>query len=148
MGESELLATLPARLYALCALILVLKMMALGTYTGTLRMRRNVYSSPEDYRFQGQTPSGRGDPDIERARRAHRNDLENILPFLAVGPLYVLSGPTEAGAWICFVGFTTARILHTLFYLREAMPHRTLAYAGGFAILLWMVVSTGWALLR
>jgi glutathione S-transferase len=146
--ESEVLGTLAARLYALCTLLLVLKMMGLATYTSSIRIRRKVYASPEDYRFQGQAPSGRGDPDIERARRAHRNDLENILPFLAVGPIYVLSGPSDAGAWICFVGFTTARILHTLFYVREAMPHRTLAFGAGYFILLWMVISSGWALLR
>lgn len=148
MDEAGLFGSLPARLYALCALLLVLKMMALGTYTGVLRGRRKAFSSPEDYRFQGQAPAMRSDPDVERARRAHRNDLENILPFLAVGPLYVMAGPTAAGAWICFVGFTTARILHTIFYLREAMPHRSLALLGGQLVLLWMVLATGFALLR
>jgi prostaglandin-E synthase 1 len=148
MSGPELFGSLPARLYALCALILVLKMMALGLYTGMLRTRRKAFASPEDYRFQGEAPSGRSDPDVERARRAHRNDLETILPFLALGPIYVQSGPSDAGAWICFVGFTTARILHTLFYLREAMPHRSLAFLGGFLVMLWMVLSSGWALLR
>jgi uncharacterized MAPEG superfamily protein len=147
MSEADLFGTLPARLYALCALILVLKMMVLSVYTGTLRMRKKVFASPEDYRFQGEAPSSRGDPDIERVRRAHRNDLENVLPFLVIAPLYVQSGASDAGAWICFVGFTTARILHTLFYLREAMPHRSLAHLAGFAIQLWMVISTAWALL-
>jgi uncharacterized MAPEG superfamily protein len=146
--EAELIHTLPARLYAICALLLVLKMMALAAYTSSVRIRRRAYASPEDYRFQGQEPSGRSDPEVERARRAHRNDLENILPFLAIGPIYVLSGPSPLGAWICFAGFTTARILHTLFYLRESMPHRTVAYTAGFAITLWMVLASGWALVR
>jgi uncharacterized MAPEG superfamily protein len=148
MADPELLHSLPARLYAICALLLVLKMLALAAYTSSLRIRKNVFASPEDYGFQGKPASGRSDPDIERARRAHRNDLENVLPFLAVGPLYVLSGPSAAGAWICFVGFTAARILHTLFYVRSAMPHRTLAYGAGLLITLWMVLSTGWALVR
>ena len=148
MPDSPLLDSLPARLYAICALLLVLKMMGLALYTSTLRMRKSVYASPEDYAVQGKPASGRSDPEVERARRAHRNDLENVLPFLVVGPLYVLSGPSAAGAWICFVGFTAARILHTLFYLRGAMPHRTLAYGAGFFIMLWMVLSSGWALVR
>jgi glutathione S-transferase len=148
MGEPELLGTLPARLYAICALLLVLKMLALASYTSSLRMRKKIYASPEDYTFQGQSPVQRSDAEIERARRAHRNDLENVLPFLAVAPIYVSTGPSEAGAWICFVGFTTARILHSVFYVREAMPHRTIAYAAGFALTLWMVFASGWALLR
>jgi uncharacterized MAPEG superfamily protein len=148
MPEAELLRALPARLYAICALLLVLKMLALAAFTSSIRIRRRVFASPEDYRFQGQEPSPRIDADVERARRAHRNDLENVLPFLAIGPIYVLSGPTELGAWICFAGFTTARILHTLFYLREAMPHRTIAYGAGYAITLWMVLASGWALVR
>jgi prostaglandin-E synthase 1 len=148
MPDPQLFDSLPARLYAICALLLVLKMMGLALYTSSLRMRRSVYASPEDYAFQGKAASGRSDPDVERARRAHRNDLENVLPFLVVGPLYVLLGPSPAGAWLCFVGFTAARILHTLFYLRRAMPHRTLAYGAGFAITLWMVLSSGWALVR
>ena len=98
MDEAGLFGSLPARLYALCALLLVLKMMALATYTGVLRGRRKAFSSPEDYRFQGQSPSLRSDPDVERARRAHRNDLENILPFLvwslSMFGLYLLSALT------------------------------------------------------
>lgn len=139
---------LPARLYMICALLLVLKMLALAAYTSSLRMRKHVYAAPEDYAFQGKPASTRIDPDVERARRAHRNDLENVLPFLVLAPIYVAAGPTPVGAWVCFVGFTTARILHTLFYLREAMPHRTFAYAVGQLIMFWMIVSSGWALLR
>jgi uncharacterized MAPEG superfamily protein len=142
------LLDLPTRLYSICALLLVLKMLALATYTSSIRMRKTVYASPEDYTFQGKPATTRADPDVERARRAHRNDLENILPFLAIGPIYLAAGPTSVGAWICFVGFTTARILHTLFYVREAMPHRTLAYAAGQLVTLWMILASGWALLR
>jgi len=148
MTAADVLATLPARLYAICALLLVLKMLALATYTSMVRMRKTVYASPEDYRFQGKEPTLRTDADVERVRRAHRNDLENVLPFLAIGPIYLLAGASELGAWICFVGFTTARILHTVFYVRGAMPHRTIAYTAGFAITLWMVLSSIWTLVR
>ncbi len=148
MNEAALLEAFPVRLYALCALLLVLKMMAVGTFTSVLRMRRNVFAAPEDYRFQGLEPSSRPDPEIERARRAHRNDLENVLPFLAVGPIYALSEPSTLGAWLCFVGFTTARILHSVFYLRGLMPHRTIAFGIGFALTLWMALSSIWTLLR
>jgi uncharacterized MAPEG superfamily protein len=139
---------LPTRLYSICALLLVLKMLGLAAYTSSIRMRKTVYASPEDYTFQGKPATTRTDPDVERARRAHRNDLENILPFLALGPIYLLTAPSPTAAWVCFVGFTTVRILHTLFYVRQAMPHRTIAYAAGQLVMLWMILSSGWALLR
>jgi glutathione S-transferase len=142
------LLDLPTRLYSICALLLVLKMLLLAAYTSRIRMSKHVYASPEDYTFQGKPATNRTDLEVERARRAHRNDLENILPFLAIGPIYLQTTPSASGAWICFVGFTTARILHTLFYVREAMPHRTFAYAAGQLVTLWMIVSSGWALLR
>ena len=144
----ELLSSLPVRLYAICALLLALKMMAVAVWTSSRRMRSRAFASPEDYRVQNLDPSSQRDAAVERARRAHRNDLENVVPFLLVGPIYALSGPSDAGAWICFVGFTTARILHTIFYLTSAMPHRTIAYAAGFFLTLWMVVASAWALLR
>jgi uncharacterized MAPEG superfamily protein len=148
VDEVALVEAFPVRLYAICALLLVLKMMAVGTVTSVLRIRKSVFASPEDYRFQRLEPTGRADPEIERARRAHRNDLENVLPFLAVGPIYALCEPSALGAWVCFVGFTTARILHSVFYLRGLMPHRTIAFAIGFVLTLWMVLSSMWTLLR
>jgi uncharacterized MAPEG superfamily protein len=146
--QQELLASLPLRLYALCALILALKVLAVAVVTSSLRMRSRVFASPEDYRLQGLEASPKRDAAVERARRAHRNDLENVLPFLAVGPVYALAAASDAGAWLCFVGFTTARILHTIFYLTGAMPHRTIAYGVGFFLTLWMIASSAWALLR
>ncbi|MEE8556911.1 MAG: hypothetical protein V3T14_03390, partial [Myxococcota bacterium] len=49
----ELLANSALRLFAICYLILVAKMIALGTYTSTLRIRRRVFATPEDYELQG-----------------------------------------------------------------------------------------------
>jgi uncharacterized MAPEG superfamily protein len=148
VNEAALLDAFPLRLYALCALLLVAKMIAVGMATSSMRIRRNVFASPEDYRYQGREPASRPDPDIERARRAHRNDLENVLPFFAVGPIYALCEPSAVGAWVCFVGFTTARILHSIFYLRGLMPHRTIAFGIGLVLTLWMVLSSIWTLLR
>lgn len=135
------------RLFAVCYLILVLKMMAVGTYTGMTRIRRSVFSAPEDYAFTGSEPAAGRDEGIERARRAHRNDLENILPFFGVGLFYALSGPSATGAWISFGGFTLARVLHTLLYLGASQPGRTIAFTVGALLLLWMVLATGWSLL-
>lgn len=135
------------RLFALSVLVLAFKMLALASWTSAIRLRKKIFAAPEDYASQGLPARDVRDPDVERARRAHRNDLENILPYFAVGAVYAASGPSAAGAWLCFGGFTLARVLHTLFYLNERMPHRTLAYALGYFALLWMILSSAFQLL-
>lgn len=135
------------RLFAICTLVLCLKMFAMSFYTSTLRLRRGVFGTPEDYKMQGMPLKAAADEGIERVRRAHRNDLENVLPFFAVGLIYALSGASMLGAQINFIGFTLARILHSIFYVRGMQPHRTLAFTVAGLLQLWMLVSAGWTLL-
>jgi uncharacterized MAPEG superfamily protein len=138
----DLLANPAVRLFAICYLILVIKMMAVGTYTSSIRIRRRVFATPEDYTFQGMSASEALDAEVERARRAHRNDLENILPFLGVGLIYALTNPSTLGAQISFIGFTLARVLHSIFYVYQLQPHRTLAFMVGALLMLWMVIAS------
>jgi len=128
-------------------LVLVLKMIAVGSYTSIFRIRRGHYATPEDFALQGLTPPSGPDEDIERARRAHRNDLENILPFFGVALFYALTQPSLAMARIYFWGFAIARILHSVFYLRKMQPHRTIAFGVGMLLLVLMVLRTLVALL-
>jgi glutathione S-transferase len=137
----DLLADPAVQAWAAATLVVILKMMGVGVYTSVLRIRKGIYISPEDYAMQGQSEVKDADDEIERARRIHRNDLENVLPFAIVGFVYALSDPSSLGLRICFVGFPVARILHTFFYARGLMPHRTLAFSLGFFITLWMSVS-------
>ncbi len=79
-----------------------------------------------------------GAEDVERVRRAHQvwyfrfhdidsnhiyslihfqNDLENILPFVLIGGLYITTNPTVFAAKTCFRVFAAARYLHTFVYL-------------------------------
>jgi len=138
----EPLADPNVRLLALVDLLLVLKMIALGNYTSFLRLRRRVYATPEDYALRAATPAARADEDIERVRRAHRNDLENILPFFVVSFLYVLTRPSYAAAATYLWGFLAARVLHSIFYIRRAQPHRTIAFAVGAVLMFVMLLST------
>src|ERR1043165_8262854 len=96
-------------LYVVVYLLLVLKMAAVGTYTSILRLGRNVYATPEDYALQGLARKTTVDEDIERVRRAHRNDLENILPFFVIGFLFVLTGPSYTAAAVYLIGYLVAR---------------------------------------
>ncbi len=138
---NALLAEPAMRLFAVTYLILVVKMIAMSGYTSFLRIRRGVYAAPEDYALQGLPPRAGSDPDVERVRRAHRNDLENILPFFAVGLFYALTGPSLAAARVCFIGYALARVLHSIFYVLALQPHRTLAYGAGLFLTLAMLFS-------
>jgi glutathione S-transferase len=126
---TSLLSDPTMRVFAVCAAILVLKMLVTANITGVLRTVRRVYATPEDYHFFGQEPVVTRDEQIERVRRAHQNDLENILPFLGIGFLYALSGPSYTAAWWLFVLFTSARILHTVTYIAGLQPWRTVVFA-------------------
>lgn len=61
--------------------------------------------------------------------RAHINDLENILPFLFLGAIYSLTGPSLTVARLHFLVFFAARVGHTFAYLLALRaPTRSLAY--------------------
>jgi uncharacterized MAPEG superfamily protein len=66
-----------------------------------------------------------------RALRAHRNLLENLLPFaiaiLAARSVGVSDTLTLAGAWL----FLTARCVHAVAYIAGITGLRTLAYVAG-----------------
>ncbi len=55
--------------------------------------------------------------DVERVRRAHRNDMENIFVFFALAAFYVTTGPAAATANWLFRIFTIARYVHTFVYV-------------------------------
>ncbi len=67
---NELFAEPTLRLFSICAGILALKMLLIGTACGLLRVARGVYITPEDYTFMGKEPRPPDDT-IERVRRAH-----------------------------------------------------------------------------
>ena len=142
MVIGDLLSEPAIRAWALASAVVALKTLAAGVYTSSLRIRKNVYSSAEDYELQGISGGPTTDPDVERSRRIHQNDLEAGLPFALVGFVYALTGPTTAGIWICFAGFPLSRIVHTICYARGLMPHRTIAFMIGFLVTLWMAGSS------
>ena len=86
-------------------------------------------------------PQG-GHPDIERVRRAHLNDLENIPVFILMAAVYmIVASPTILNAKVVFYGFTLARFIHTFAYVQEIPPPtRGLAYFGGVILTIYMAV--------
>ena len=61
---------------------------------------------------------------MERVRRAHLNDLENVIPFLVLCPLYLATGPAAGTAVFLIRVFAAARVLHTIVYLNVVSAER------------------------
>ncbi|NXP76793.1 MGST1 transferase, partial [Ramphastos sulfuratus] len=104
---------------------------------------KQAFANPEDTASFGKGESAkkylRTDQDVERVRRGHLNDLENIVPFLGIGLLYALSGPELSTALMHFRIFAGARIFHTLAYLIPLpQPCRGLSWAAGYAVTISM----------
>ncbi|XP_037094866.1 prostaglandin E synthase-like, partial [Pollicipes pollicipes] len=76
------------RAYLFWSALLVVKTTTMSFLTSRHRRAKGVCSNPEDAKSRGAKIIF-DDPDVERVRRAHRNDLENILPFLILCPIYL-----------------------------------------------------------
>ncbi|NWI58806.1 MGST1 transferase, partial [Calyptomena viridis] len=127
------------RAYATYTAIVLLKMMLMSLVTAYFRITRKAFANPEDTASFGKGDSAKKylktDPDVERVRRGHLNDLENIVPFVGIGLLYALSGPELSTALLHFRIFAGARILHTFAYLIPLpQPSRGLSWAVGYAV--------------
>lgn len=112
------------------ATALVLKMFLLAVLTGQLRLRRKAFMNPEDAMRHGGQEFVREDPDVERSRRCHRNDMENIYPFLFLGAIYSLLDPNFTVAKYHFLVFFMARMFYTAAYiLAFKAPMRSMSYS-------------------
>jgi prostaglandin-E synthase 1 len=132
--------------FAVCAAVLCLKMLAVGHFTGITRIRRGVYLNPEDAQaFSKKEEFANVEhPDVERGLRAHRNDLESTLPFLAIGLVYVLVSPPVLLAQVLLIAFTVLRCAFSLFYLRALQPWRSASFLLGELCLVIMLVQILW----
>ncbi|XP_037349946.2 prostaglandin E synthase [Talpa occidentalis] len=118
---------LPA--FLLCSTLLVIKMYVVAVITGQVRLRKKAFANPEDALRHGGPQYCRSDPDVERCLRAHRNDMETIYPFLFLGLVYSLLGPSLFIARMHFLVFFLGRMVHTVAYLGKLpAPTRSLAY--------------------
>ncbi|KAH1179277.1 prostaglandin E synthase [Mauremys mutica] len=125
MMENEVFAS-----FTFYSTILIIKMYVLAIITGQVRLRKKAFANPEDALRNGGLQYCREDPDVERCRRAHRNDMENIFPFLFLGAIYSLLEPSPIVARIHFLIFCVGRIVHTVAYLlRLKAPTRSVAYS-------------------
>ncbi|KAJ7361827.1 Microsomal glutathione S-transferase 1 [Desmophyllum pertusum] len=111
--------------------ILMLKTWAMSFFTARHRIQNKALPSPEDYGAKNKDRPVRLNDDVERVRRAHHNDLENIPIFMIVALLYMFSNlPVMRCLW-CLRVFTAARILHTVAYLNAFSHPRGLGFGVG-----------------
>jgi uncharacterized MAPEG superfamily protein len=135
--------------YAVAATLMILKMMGQGWMT-VVRMMKvgGGFLNPEDRAAGWTNPKprpGQLDPDdfVERSRRMHRNDSENIPVFLVAGLLFVLTGPPLWVAQLLLYGYVASRLAHFWAYL-TARPHEVRAtfFSISSLIVIGMAIST------
>ena len=135
--------------YAIAACLMILKAVSMSWLT-VLRMMQvqGGFRSPEDLRRTPLNPTP--DPSqlapneaVERVRRIHLNDLENLPFFLVAGFLFVLTGPSLLLAQALLYGYVASRLLHFLAYF-TAQTHdmRATLWTIGSLILIVMTVWT------
>ncbi|MDQ2090343.1 MAPEG family protein [Marimonas arenosa] len=101
---------------------MVLKIMGQGWMTVYRMMKSEAgFASPEDLRegLLNKSPSPEQldiNDYVDRSRRMHRNDLENIPAFLCAGLLLVAVSPPLLLAQVLLYGFVIARLLHAYAY--------------------------------
>jgi len=131
--------------YIIAAALTVLKVMGQGWMTVYRLMKSNSgFASPEDARsgLLNKSPSeGQLELNdyVDRSRRMHRNDLENIPAFWVAGFMYIWVAPSLLWAQIALFGFVVARILHAVAYAtKQSHEVRATFYTIGSLIVIYM----------
>ena len=133
--------------YMITAAIMTLKIMGQGWMT-VFRMLKSDsgLASPEDLQTglinRNPRPEQLDLNDyVERSRRMHRNDLENIPAFLSIGLVFVIAGPSLILANILLYGFVGARLFHTFAYAsKQSHEVRATFYTIGSVSVIIMAV--------
>jgi uncharacterized MAPEG superfamily protein len=133
------------------AAIMILKLMSQGWMTVFRMMRSDAgLLNPEDLKLGPANRNPRSEqlaPNdyVERSRRMHRDDHENIPAFLAAGLPFVAVAPPLLAAVILMAIFVIARFAHTAAYL-TAQRHEVRAALFSVGSLVVMIMAV-WVLL-
>ncbi|XP_077297205.1 microsomal glutathione S-transferase 1-like [Arctopsyche grandis] len=143
--------------YALCSSILVMKMLLMAPLTVKERISAKKNSSNTELEKSSGDKSSeyaemclKVNPDVERVRRAHLNDLENIPAFLFIGGLYLMTNPAPNTASLLIKTYTGCRVLHSLVYAVRPMPPPTrgIIWGVGYGITFYMAVKVAIHVIR
>ncbi len=133
--------------YMIAGAIMILKIMGQGWMTVFRMLKSNSgMVNPEDLRVglinkDPQPEQLEVNDYVDRSRRMHRNDLENIPAFLACGLLFVAAGPSYLLANILMYGFVGARFAHALAYAtKQSHEVRATFYTIGSVVVIIMAL--------
>lgn len=85
---------------------------------------------------------------VDRSRRMHRNDLENIPAFWAAGLVFVAIDPALWVANLLMYGFVLARAAHFVAYAtKQTHEVRATFYTIGSVIVIYMALHSLWQVL-
>ncbi|CAK1548528.1 unnamed protein product [Leptosia nina] len=122
--------------------VLGLKVLSMAFLTARQRHKKNVFANSEDAAMKkGVAVVKFDDEDVERVRRAHLNDLENIPLFWVLGGLYLTTGPSAATAITLFRVYAAGRILHTIVYAVKPLPQPSRAIAFGVPLFITLYMG-------
>ena len=137
--------------YAIAAAVMIVKMMSQGWIT-VFRMARvnGGFRNPEDARksFANPNPSPEQllpNEYVERSRRMHANDVENIPLFLIAGLLYVCTSPSLGLSIGLFSTYVVSRLAHFLVVLtHRSHEARALFWTIGSVVVYIMAAAIIW----
>ena len=133
--------------YMIAAAIMILKVMGQGWMTVYRMMKSDCgLVSPEDIQVGAFNKNPRPEQlalndYVDRSRRMHRNDLENIPAFLACGLIFVAAGPSLLLANILMYTFVAARLAHAVAYAtKQTHEVRATFYTIGSVVVIVMAI--------
>ncbi|XP_074654620.1 microsomal glutathione S-transferase 1-like [Tubulanus polymorphus] len=133
--------------YVFYSTLCILKMLLMVPLTVRQRYTNKVFSNPEDCKGL-KTRSGEKvqpvfDHDgVERVRRNHLNDIENIIPFIILAFFYLVINPDQTVAIYHFRIFLISRVLHTISYqCHIPQPARGLSFMVGMIVNFSMAIQ-------
>ncbi|XP_076812383.1 microsomal glutathione S-transferase 1-like [Clavelina lepadiformis] len=126
--------------------LVLIKTLLMAIWTSYYRTKHlSVWSREDAVMFAPNDPAKQkammaaSHPQVERVRRAHLNDLENVVPFVVMALLYVGINPPAATALWHFRIFFAARAFHSLIYVNSVpQPFRGVAFLTGLAVTMSM----------
>ncbi len=140
--------------FVISAALMVLKVMLQGWMTVYRMLKSNSgLASPEDLRkglLNKEPNAAQTDMNdyVDRSRRMHRNDLENIPAFWVAAFLFVLTDPALWLAQNLMYGFVVARLAHFVAYAtKQSHEIRATFYTIGSVIVMFMAVYVLWVVM-
>jgi len=131
------------KVYAISVAILMAKTLIMALLTARQRFKHMVFANPEDVAGNEKAKVNFANEGVERVRRCHQNDIENIFPFVFLSGIYIVAAsPSLFAAKCVFYGFTASRLVHSFVYLQQVpQPSRALAFFAGLGLNWYMIYS-------